>query len=154
MLVWLRRFRAAPPALYGLSPPMVERAVPKEGEAYGAGERGGAVIRPDVEAAKLTARERLMDDRDNAEDADCYCSDCNLSRAYLALLETVAPLLAAAEMVAPGEWRVEDGIVWAVVTKNHERRVMTRYHPEDAHFIATARNTADALRDLLTGGEA
>ena len=117
------------------------------------------MIRPDVEAAKLTARERLMDDRDNAEDADCYCSDCNLSRAYLALLEAGAPLLAAAEKVTPGPWHpvqcnCGQAYCQRVGTSNGRFPRGTGYPPEDAHFIATARNTADAIRDLLTGGEA
>ena len=96
------------------------------------------MFRPDVESAKLTARERLMDDRDNAEDADCYCSDCNLSRAYLALLETVAPLLEMEPWLVQGPWERFRGVP-------NER---------EADFFVAARNTADALRDLLTGGEA
>ena len=96
-------------------------------------------------------------------------ADVNLSRAYLALLEAVAPLLAAAEKATPGPWAVghdDYGDEWwfggtghgqvVVYMPTGESFVYGGHDLSNADFAATARNTADALRDLLgpTGGEA
>ena len=81
--------------------------------------------------------------RSEAEGHDCvgfHECDAGMSRAYLSLLETVAPLLEMEPWLVQGPWERFRGVP-------NER--------EEA-FIVQARNTADALRDLLgpTGGRA
>jgi len=82
------------------------------------------VTRPDFEDAKETA--------------SAWERTSNLARAYLALLEAVAPLLEMEPWLVQGPWERFRGVP-------NER---------EADFFVAARNTADALRDLLTGGEA
>ena len=84
--------------------------------------------RPNFAAAQARAEFTLIEGTETS--CGGGCGTCNLARAYLALLETVAPLLAAADE--------------AVTYMDDE------FARED---LALA---ADALRDLLgpTGGEA
>ena len=107
------------------------------------------MTRPDFEDAKATA---LAWERTS-----------NLARAYLALLEAVAPLLVAAEEASPGPWeagadvhnptgivagRDSEGAFLYVAWADGQTRTEER---ANAAFIASARNTAAALRDLLAG---
>ena len=92
------------------------------------------MTRPDFEEAQRYAEEQ--GDLHPAHEG-CFGLP-NLSRAYLSLLETVAPLLEMEPWLVQGPWERFRGVP-------NER--------EEA-FIVQARNTASALRDLLgpTGG--
>ena len=130
------------------------------------------MVKPDYDAAKSFAKNTL--DLGAPHGAEGTCGYCNLSRAYLSLLEAVEPLLAAAEKATRGEWRIGflDGSgcgegnegAWiltaepfatasVIVEGGREAGVRS---PGDAAFIVQARTTAAALRDLLgpTGGQA
>lgn len=93
-----------------------------------------------------------------------------VSRAYLSLLGAVEPLLAAAEKATPGPWTWNKDEPWIIapgrestlkpwfIAEPWEHGIYEMEGEDDATaaFIVAARNTADALRDLLgpTGGQA
>ena len=99
------------------------------------------MTRPDVTRDKVInwphAKGRAEATIEGTVPDDLY-ADVNLARAYLALLEAVAPLLEMEPWLVQGPWERFRGVP-------NER---------EADFFVAARNTADALRDLLTGGEA
>ena len=92
--------------------------------------------RPNFAAAQARAEFTLIEGTETS--CGGGCGTCNLARAYLALLEAVAPLLEMEPWLVQGPWERFRGVP-------NER---------EADFFVAARNTADALRDLLTGGEA
>jgi len=83
----------------------------------------------------------------------------NLGAAYAALLTAVAPLLAAAEMATPGPWTTltdttdDLPVIFVRAMAGMLPFVATVDREDDSAFIVQARNTADALRDLLSGAK-